>query len=99
MIKDRDEAEVLVHDSDGRVCGSLFFRGFTVLHELGQAMLDLDVVTSHPDDGDEVENAALRAEAVRLTPSYARLKAGIARRLAGQGPQIEGDFENEEMPY
>ncbi len=40
-----------------------------------------------------------RAEALKLAPSNARLKAGIARRLAGHGPQIEGNFDDEEMPY
>jgi hypothetical protein len=46
------------------------------------------------------QEEADRAEALRLAPSNARLMAGIARRLAGQGPQIEGDFgEDEEMPY
>jgi Uncharacterized protein conserved in bacteria (DUF2188) len=46
------------------------------------------------DDIDEAEDAALRAEAFRRTPSYARLKAGI-----GKYPPPQGDFDNEEMPY
>jgi hypothetical protein len=46
------------------------------------------------------QEEAARAEALRLAPSNARLMAGIARRLAGQGPRIEGDFgDDEEMPY
>jgi hypothetical protein len=45
------------------------------------------------------QEEADRAEALRITPSNARLKAGIARRLAGKGPQIEGNFDDEEMPY
>jgi hypothetical protein len=46
------------------------------------------------------QEEADRAEALRLAPSNARLMAGIARRLAGQGTQIEGDFgDDEEMPY
>jgi hypothetical protein len=50
----------------------------------------LDAMERPADDDDE--DPALRAEALRRTPSNARLMAGIARRLAGQGPQIEGDF-------
>jgi hypothetical protein len=45
------------------------------------------------------QEQAYRAEALRLAPSNDRLKAGIARRLAGQGPRIEGNFDDEEMPY
>jgi hypothetical protein len=40
---------------------------------------------------DEPEDAALRAEAPRITPSYAPLKAGI-----GKYPLPPGDFDAEE---
>ncbi len=42
-------------------------------------------------DEDEAEDAALRAEAMRRTPSYARWKAGIARRLPVEGADLEAD--------
>ena len=46
------------------------------------------------DDLDEAEDAALRAEALRITPSNERLRAMI-----GIIPLPPGDYDNEEMPY
>jgi hypothetical protein len=43
------------------------------------------------DETDEAEDAALRAEALRRTPSYARIKAGIARRLPVEGADLDAD--------
>jgi hypothetical protein len=72
LVKDRDEAEVVIHHEAGHVLSSLTIR---------QVYVDLD----------EAEDAALRAEAMRRTPSYARLKAGIARRLPIEGADLEAD--------
>lgn len=46
------------------------------------------------DDPDEAEDAALRAEALRITPSNDRLRAMI-----GKFPLPPGDYDGEEMPY
>ncbi len=43
------------------------------------------------DDLDEAEDAALRAEALRITPSNDRLRAIIARRLPVEGADLEAD--------
>ena len=75
LVKDRDEAEVVIHGEDGRVRSSLTIRQVE-------------------GDGDEAEDAALRAEALRITPSNERLRAMI-----GKFPLPPGDYDNEEMPY
>jgi hypothetical protein len=37
------------------------------------------------------QEEANRAEALRIAPSYARIKAGIARRLPVEGADLEAD--------
>jgi hypothetical protein len=74
LVKDRDEAEVVVHDEDGRVLSSLTIRQV---------------------EADDSDDPAARAEALRLAPSNARLRAGI-----GKYPPPPGDDDDdEEMPY
>ena len=85
MVSDRGETDVIVHEPDGSIRSSV-----KILRPPFDR-LDTRVVL---EDHDEAEDAALRAEAMRITPSYARLKAGI-----GKYPPPPGDFDNEEMPY
>jgi Uncharacterized protein conserved in bacteria (DUF2188) len=80
MIKHRDRVLVLVHGQDGRLRSSLTIR-----------QVDEDFDEDFDEDLDEAEEAALRAEAMRITPSYDRLRAGIARRLPVEGADLEAD--------
>jgi hypothetical protein len=74
QLRDLAEAEVIVHDPEGRVRSSLTIR--------------------QVDDGlDDSDDPAARAEALRITPSNARLLAGI-----GKYPLPPGNFDDEEMP-
>jgi Uncharacterized protein conserved in bacteria (DUF2188) len=94
LVKDRDVAKVFIHDSDGFIYGSFSFRRLAKLHDMGHAELDLDVVVSRPE-ADDSDDPAARAEALRLAPSNARLRAGI-----GKYPPPPGDYDDdEEMPY
>ena len=70
MLEDRDGAEVVVHDEDGRVRSSLTIRQV---------------------EADDSDDPAARAKALRLAPSNARLRAGIARRLPVEDADLEAD--------
>jgi hypothetical protein len=66
-----------------------------VVHdEDGRVRSSLTIRWVEASDGDDGDDPAARAEALRLAPSYARLKAGI-----GKYSPPPGDFDNEEMPY
>jgi Uncharacterized protein conserved in bacteria (DUF2188) len=71
------EAEVLIHEADGRLRA-------TVIIRRGPSVGSWD----HLD----LDDPEARAEALRITPSNGRLKAGI-----GKYPPPVGDFDNEEM--
>jgi hypothetical protein len=77
MLQNLEEAEVIVHDSDGRVVTCLSIRHFPA---------DVDRV-------DDADDAALRAEALRITPSNDRLRAMI-----GKFSLPPGDYDSEEIP-
>jgi hypothetical protein len=43
------------------------------------------------EEQDESQDAALRADAIRITPSIERLRAIIARRLPVEGADLDAD--------
>ena len=86
MVRDREEAEVLVHDPDGSIRSSLTIRRYRPAFDSLEARLILDRI----DDSDD---PTARAEALRITPSNDRLRAGI-----GKNPPPPGNFNVEGMP-
>ena len=80
-IQYRAEAEVFIHGPEGGVDRILTIREFLP-----------PVEVSRTSDSDDFDDPDARAEALRMTPSYARLKAGI-----GKYPPPPGDFDDEEM--
>jgi flavin-binding protein dodecin len=82
MLQDLAEAEVIVHVPDGRI------RRYRATFDSPSSVITaLDIAIDDSDD------PAARAEALRITPSNARLRAGI-----GKYPIPPGDFDDEEMP-
>ena len=97
---DESAAPSSVHPTRGLAVASAFEMlqdrdGVEVLVHGEDGRVRSSLTIRQVDDAiDEAEDAAIRAEALRITPSYARLKAGI-----GKYPLPPGDFDDEEMPY
>jgi hypothetical protein len=75
LVAEPGEAEVIVHEAGGGIRSSMRIRRFRPSF----------------DSPDDLDDPAARAEALRMTPSTARLRAGIARRLPVEGADLEAD--------
>ncbi len=76
-VAEPGEAEVLIHEADGRLRATVIIRRRPSIKS---------------GESTDLDDPEARVEALRITPTNARLKAGI-----GKYPPPPGDFDNEEM--
>jgi Uncharacterized protein conserved in bacteria (DUF2188) len=103
LCKNLGEAEILVHDANGRVRSSLTIRQVEPPMEvsdttiIGQVEPPMEVLQTSAGDEelDDAEDALLRSKAERITPRRAQLDAMIDR---GSTSTIDYSLENDELP-
>jgi Uncharacterized protein conserved in bacteria (DUF2188) len=93
---DESAEPVSVHPTKGLAVASAFEMlqdqdGVEILIHGEDGRVRSSVTIHQVDDLTEAEDAALRAEALRITPSNERLRAIIARRLPVEGADLEAD--------
>jgi hypothetical protein len=92
-----DAPATSVHATEGQAVASVYerarFPGETevIVHGPGGGIRSSMTIRRLRPSFDSTDEPAARAEALRITPSTARLKAGIVRRLPVDGADLEAD--------